>query len=118
MAAIPTVDECKPGIRPTGFNVLVVLEPTEEKIGSIYIPQQAQDKEKLVQVRGRIIAMSPAAFDFADWPANARPQIGDAVQIAKLAGIITPGADGRQYRLVNDKDVAAIIDEAAWEIAA
>lgn len=114
MGTIPSLEECKPGINPTGFNVLVAVEFVDEKIGNIFIPDSARDKEKLVQVRGRIIAVSPAAFDFADWPASSRPKVGDAIQFAKLAGIITKGADGRDYRLLTDKDVAATIDEAAF----
>jgi len=110
---IPKLEDCKPGIKPMGFNVLVAVEPVTEKIGSVYIPDQAQDKERLVQVRGRIIDLSPAAFDFANFGGNA-PKAGDAVQFAKLAGLITKGADSKDYRLLLDKDIAAIIDEEAF----
>lgn len=113
MGTIPKLEECSPGIFPTGFNVLVAVEPTTDKIGSVYIPDQAQDKERLVQVRGRIVAISPAAFDFAEFGDN-RPQVGDAVQFAKLAGVMTKGADGKDYRLLLDKDIAATIDEEAF----
>lgn len=119
MATIPSVEDCRPGLHPTGFNVLVVVEPTEEITkGGIILASSITDKEKLVQVRGRIVAMSPAAFDFAEWPEGSRPKIGDAIQFAKLAGIMTVGADGRDYRLLIDKDVAATIDEDAFREAA
>jgi co-chaperonin GroES (HSP10) len=111
--AIPKLEECKPGIVPKGFNVLVAIEPVEDKIGSVFIPQQSQDKEKLVQAKGRIVALSPAAFDFANFGDDA-PKVGDAIQFAKLAGLMTKGADGKDYRLLLDKDIAAVIEEEAW----
>lgn len=110
---IPKLEDCRPGIMPRGFNVLVVVEPVEEKIGSVYIPDSARQKEELIQVRGRIIDMSPAAFDFAEF-GEAKPKIGDAIQFAKLGGVQTKGADGLAYRLMTDKDVAAVIDEEAF----
>lgn len=115
MAAIPKLEECKPGIKPTGFNVLVAIEPAAHQTsGGIWKPASVTDKEQLVEVRGRIVAMSPAAFNFTEWPEGTQPRIGDAIQFAKLGGIMTKGADGLDYRLMLDKDVAAVIDEAAF----
>lgn len=115
MAGIPKLEDCKPGLAPTGFNVLVAVQPTEQQTpGGLWKPDSVTSKEQLVEVRGRIIAMSPAAFDFATWPEGTRPEIGNAVQFAKLAGTMTKGADGREYRLLLDKDVAAIVDEEAF----
>ena len=110
---IPKLEDCRPGIMPRGFNVLVVVEPVEEKIGSVFIPESSRQKEEMVQVRGRIVDMSPAAFDFADF-GEAKPRIGEAIQFAKLGGVQTKGADGLTYRLMLDKDVAAVIDEGAF----
>jgi len=97
-----------------GFNLLVVVEPVEEVTkGGIILTSQTTDKESQVQTRGRIISMSPAAFDFADFPADSIPKLGDAIVFAKLAGIRTKGADGKEMRIILDKDVCAIIDEEA-----
>jgi co-chaperonin GroES (HSP10) len=108
---IPPLEHYAPGLRPTGFNVLVGLPDKEAKIGSIFIPEHSADKEAMVQVRGRIVAISPAAFDFADFGANV-PVAGDAIVFAKLAGVKVEGSDGREYRLLLDKDVSAVIEEA------
>lgn len=113
MAGIPKLEECHPGLTPKGFNVLVAVEPVEDKIGSVYIPDSTRQKEEVVQVRGRIVAMSPCAFDFAEFGSE-RPKVGDAIQFAKLAGFVTIGADGRKYRCILDKDVALVIDESAF----
>lgn len=110
--AIPTLSECRPGLFPTGFNILVAVEPAlAQTAGGLWKPDTVTAKEQLVEVRGRIIAMSPAAFDFATWPEGTKPQVGDAILFAKLAGVMTKGADNREYRLMADKDASAVIDE-------
>lgn len=111
---IPPLEAFNPGIRPTGFNILVGLPPKETKsAGGIIIPDSTNDRERLGEVRGRIVAMSPACFDFADFPKEERPNIGDAVVFAKFAGIVTEGADGNEYRVILDKDIVAVVDEPA-----
>lgn len=108
---LPTLEECRPGMRATGFNVLVALPPKEEKTaGGIILPGMASEREHMAQVRGRLVSVSPAAFDFANFGGE-HPQLGDAVVFAKFAGIVTEGNDGREYRLLLDKDVSAIIEE-------
>lgn len=108
---IPTFEECQPGIRPTGFNVLVALSDKEGKIGSIIIPDTIDERDRLAQVHGRLIAVSPAAFDFAHFPEGERPKPGDAVMFAKFGGIIVKGNDEREYRLLTDKDISAVVEE-------
>lgn len=108
---IPKMAECNPGIRPTGFNVLVALVGHEKKIGSIIIPDSISDRDRLAQVEGRLVAVSPAAFDFASFPDGTAPKAGDAVMFAKFGGIVVNGKDGREYRLLTDKDVSAVIEE-------
>lgn len=113
MAGIPELINCKPGLRATGFALIVAVPPVEEKTaGGLYLPDSAKEKERLTAVQGRIVSMSPAAFDHADFSGSA-PSIGNVVQFAKLAGVMTTGADGREYRIIQDKDVMAIVEEVA-----
>jgi len=109
---IPPLDAFKPGIKPTGFNILVGL-PFKEvtTAGGIIIPDNVSDRDRLSEVRGRILAMSPACFDFADFPESDKPKVGDAVVFAKYAGVVTEGEDGSECRLILDKDVCAVIQE-------
>jgi len=112
VAGIPTLEECRPGMRATGFCLMVAVEPVEEVTkGGIILTSSTTDKESQVQTRGRIISMSPAAFDFANFPPDAVPKVGDAIVFSKLAGIRTKGADGRDYRVLQDRDCLAIIEE-------
>jgi len=108
--AIPKLEDCKAGVRASGFNLIVAVEPVDEKKGMVYIPDSVREKETLVQTRGRVVSISPVAFDFANFNGQ-EPKLGDAVIFAKLAGIRTTLADGKEARIIADKDVAAIIEE-------
>ncbi len=41
--------------------------------------------------------------------ANKTPKVGERVHLAKYAGILIEGEDGRHYRLCQDVDVAGVI---------
>lgn len=98
------------GILPTEYKVLVLPKEVEEKVGSIYLPEQVKDRDQHAQVEGTLIAASPLAFTYDGWPEGARlPQPGDRVFYAKYSGAEVEGKDGKKYRLVNDKDIGAIL---------
>ncbi|MBI0474229.1 hypothetical protein D9601_02465 [Sphingomonas sp. MA1305] len=92
--------------------MIVAVAPVAEKHGSVFIPDSVRDKDKLTGVQGRVVSKSPACFDHGQF-GDAVPELGDIVQFAKLAGVMTTGADGREYRIIQDKDVMAIVEEAA-----
>lgn len=102
------------GIRPIEYNVLIDQDEAGETTGGgLYKPQEVQEREKHAQVRGRIVDVSPMAFAFDDWPdSEAKPKAGDYVAFAKHAGVFAKGNDGKDYRIVKDKDVVAVIEEA------
>lgn len=105
------------GITPTEFKVLIEPKAVEEVTkGGIIIPDATKDSEKYAQTEGRIIARSPLAFSYAteaEWEANKarKPDAGDLVLYAKYAGVRVKGRDGKEYLLINDKDVTATIEE-------
>lgn len=102
------------GIQPSEFKVLVEPKPVESKsAGGIIIPDQTQDKEKYATTEGRIVAVSPGAFIFmseAEWD-GLKPKIGDVVVFAKYAGLHKKGRDGKDYIILNDKDICAVVEE-------
>jgi co-chaperonin GroES (HSP10) len=116
---IPTLEECRPGLRATGFTVLVALaDPEKITKGGIILTEQTVERESMKTARGRVVSVSPAAFDFADFGGQ-HARVGDIVAFAQYAGIIVKGDDGRDYRLLQDKEVWGIIEEApAMEMAA
>lgn len=107
------------GIAPTEFNVLIMPEVVEERTaGGIIKPQDVREREQAAAIKGRIVAASPLAFTYEDWPdPSARPKVGDRVLIAKYAGLTVEGADGKQYRVLKDKDVAALLIEETQHAA-
>jgi co-chaperonin GroES (HSP10) len=114
MGTIPQLEDCNPGLRPVEYNVIIAPEVVETVTkGGIIIADITKDADQLAQVRGLLVDVSPLAFNFDTWPDSAaemRPKAGDHVLFAKYAaGIEFKGDDGRTYKLVSDKSIAAVI---------
>lgn len=105
------------GIQPTEFKVLIAADEVEEVTkGGIIRPIELVDREKYGQTRGRIVAVSPHAFTYADREAwidagIPKPKPGDIALYARHAGLRVKGKDGKDYLLVNDKDICATFEE-------
>lgn len=116
------------GIRPTEYKVLIKPKEAYEKnesgyrttSGGIVVPDEVEEREQFAQMEGTIIDMSPWAFDFLrddemsqsmHWSNVSVPNIGNRVLYSKYSGSMCEGNDGEQYRLVSDKDIAAILED-------
>lgn len=97
---------------PMEFNVIVELDPIEEKTsGGIILPSQKVDRDKLEAEEGTLVAIAEHAFTYAEWPAGARkPTVGDRVLIARFAGVLRE-RDGRSLKIVKDKDIIAVVEQ-------
>ena len=96
-------------LNPVEYKILIKPEDIETVTkGGIIIPLTSADKLKMEQVIATIIAIGGNAFEDFKKPV---PKVGDKVYVAKFAGYEVRGADKVKYRLVNDKDVAAVIGE-------
>ncbi|MDB5584306.1 MAG: hypothetical protein JWR80_9482 [Bradyrhizobium sp.] len=111
MGQIPELSDCSPGVEPVEYNVVVAPEDTEQVTrGGIILTNIAKETNDLASQKGRLVAVSPHAFTYATWAEGSRmPQIGDAVLFAKYAGALVNGADGKDYRIVKDKDIIAVL---------
>lgn len=112
------------GIVPTEFKVLVLPDESEVELrarrSGLVVPDEAAGMYRHAAVTGRIIAMSPAAFSYHDWPEGVRlPVVGDRVTYARYAGMRVNGRpranekghdESVEYRLLNDKDIAAVLE--------
>jgi co-chaperonin GroES (HSP10) len=108
---VPTLADCKPGLRPTEFNVIVALAKMPKQIGSIHLPDEVQENMGLAMQVARIVSVSPLAFNYAEWPMNAeKPKPGDIAWIGRFAGGEFEGRDGNMYRIIKDRDVGAVIE--------
>lgn len=99
----------KSGLAPIEYKVLIELDEVGRKTsGGLFLPDTVREKEQMMQVKATLIAIGGNAFDDMSEPV---PVVGDKVYVAKAAGYNVVGMNGKQYRLMNDKDIAAIIME-------
>lgn len=99
------------GLYPCEYNVVVELDPVEEvSKGGIIIPKSKQDVDEIANQEGTLVAVSPMAFSFAEWPEEARkPQPGDRVLFSRYAGAIHE-RHGKKFRILKDRDIVAVIE--------
>lgn len=97
------------GFQPLDLKVLVMPDPVQDKVGNIFIPEQAKEKEEFATMKGTLIAVGENAWEEAASrsPNFTRPKPGDRILIAKYGGILLKGDDGEKYRIMNDEDVIA-----------
>lgn len=83
-------------------NVLLELDESKEKIGSLYVPETAKDAPQTATV----VAVGPGRFsEYGAWLAmNVEP--GDRVIFPKYAGSSIE-LDGKSYIIVRDSDLSA-----------
>lgn len=104
------------GIVPMDKRVLVKPDTVETTTkGGIILP--SVEREQMAQVKATIVAVGETAWSEAMHDARNfgvefnRPGAGSRVMIAKYGGIEVKGADGETYRLLNDEDVTARLEE-------
>lgn len=98
-------------IKPTEFKVLIKPDKVEgQTSGGLYLPDSARDKQQFSVDRGTVIDFGEGFFRDLPGPA---PKVGDRVIFNRYAGsLITIDDNGRtDYRLCNDKDICAILEE-------
>lgn len=102
------------GLVPCEYNVVIRMDPVEETTkGGIILPGNVTDRDKLAADEGVIVAASPLAFGYAEWPEGSRiPQVGDRILMAQFDGRIWE-RDGVTYRLIKDKSVIAVVEQPA-----
>lgn len=108
--SIPSLSDCKPGFAPMEYNVVVRAEVIEEKTsGGIILTAQKKETDELAAMKGRLVAVSPLAFNYDAWPEGSqKPKPGDVVLYAKYGGVLITGEDGHEYRVLKDRDIAGV----------
>lgn len=97
------------GVKPLGRAVLVKPYTPERKEGLIVIPDEALQRDQMVEQRAIVIEVGKFAWHDESEP---RASAGQKVLVSKFAGYMVRGtADGEQYRLVNDRDIFAAIEQ-------
>lgn len=103
--------EC--GVRPKGHAVLAL--PYEKPKGNsmIVIPETVKERTQMLEDKVWIIAIGAACWQDEPTP---RAMVGDLVLIPYLSGRMVRGKNGVLYRMVNDRDVIAEVDEFDTEV--
>lgn len=92
----------------------VIIEPDEMETvseGGLHIPDITRDRVQFACETGRIISMAKNAFD-DDSIFGVKPEVGDRVFFSKYSGSLfelRKAGQVKKYRLMNDKDVCAIL---------
>ncbi len=106
------------GLLPQEYNVVIRMDPTEEKTpGGIILPAAKKDRDELATDEGTLVAVSPHAFGYAEWGDTEPPKPGARVLFAQYSGRIWERG-GIKYRILKDKDIVAVIAPAALAVAA
>ena len=121
------VQDC--GIYPYLDRVLVKPDEIEDTTeGGIIIAQQIAEQHQQAQATGTLVAIGPDAFIHSRtevydsegrlkelrierYSKESIPKIGDRVQFAKYGGLVNIGADGQEYRVLNDRDITCQVNE-------
>ena len=107
------------GIEPQEYKVLIKPDDAVAEILKKYtalakagfkVDDTSRDREQHAATEGVLIATSPLAWSFADYPSNGGkfPEIGDHVIFPRYVGFMVKGNDGEDYWLLNDKDIIAV----------
>ncbi|MEO1503125.1 MAG: co-chaperone GroES [Pseudomonadota bacterium] len=98
------------GITPLEYNVVIHIPEAEtQTAGGLLLTDEAIERDQTRMTRGTLVAVSPMAFSFEEWPeGESTPQPGQQVIFEKYAGgELHDGDDGEKYRVVKDKQVVA-----------
>jgi len=101
------------GIRPVEYKILVLPREVEKKTkGGLILADSTVEKNEFGRMEGILVAASPMAFKFQDWPEDARaPQVGDRVMFSRYNADTVQGRDGATYWIMNDKSVMAVMEQ-------
>ena len=98
------------GIQPKGNRVLVRVDKLAETLGdsALFVPEEVLKQHQQSQVTGVLVEVGDEAWlDYR----QAFAESGERVLFAKFGGIEATGSDGVQYRVMNDEDISATIDD-------
>lgn len=112
----------KSGMHPVEYKCLILLPEKKEKDESefrksdsgILYKSADEDRKEYAEDIGTFIEAGGLAFTDPDWPTDNIPLPGDKVKFDKYQGSVHEGKDSREYRLLNDKELGAIL-EADYE---
>lgn len=109
------------GVNESGFialadHIIVLCDVAPEKsAGGIFISDDKQWQQQMMAETGVIVEIGNGAFMWLSdrtrpWEGR-KPVVGERIVFERYAGRLQTGADGREYRIMSDRCVAAIMGE-------
>lgn len=97
---------------PTGYRILIAVPEVEEKTkGGIIRPDVLKTKEETASIVGQVLKMGPDCYSDSDrFPDGPYCKCGDWVMFRAYSGTRFK-VDGKEFRLINDDVVEAIVDK-------
>mgnify|MGYP003637334447 FL=1 len=97
---------------PTGFQLLIALPEQDEKTeGGVYVPDDFRQREETASITGMVLKMGPDAFvDVSGFPNGPYCKKGDWIIMQAYTGTRV-SIHGKEFRLINDDCVKAIIED-------
>lgn len=108
-----TWSQVKMKYKPCGHRVVVLVDVVEEfSAGGILIASSNKDRQQEATTTGTLMAYGKDAWDFGDGKPWAR--VGDKVVFKQYEGLKFTEKEGDKtitYRIMNDDDVVAVVEE-------
>jgi co-chaperonin GroES (HSP10) len=97
---------------PSGYRLLIALPEVDEKTaGGIYVPEERRDAEHVASIVGFVLKSGPEAYaDEKKFPSGPWCSEGDWVVMRAYSGIRLL-IHGKEFRIINDDSVEAVIDD-------
>jgi co-chaperonin GroES (HSP10) len=97
---------------PSGYRLLVAIPEVSEKTeGGVYVPDQLKKAEETASLIGFVIKAGPEAYrDENKFPSGAWCKEGDFIIFRSYSGTRFKVL-GREFRLINDDTVEAVVED-------
>jgi len=97
---------------PSGYKLLIALpEVKEQTKGGVYLPDNLKDREGIASIIGFVVKAGPDAYkDDSKFPNGPWCKEGDFVIFRSYSGTRFK-IDGKEFRLINDDTVEAVVDD-------
>ena len=98
------------GLNPRGYSLVVSPKQIDQvtESGIQIMSDMEFEREMLKQTDAVVLAIGPMAFKDES---EDRCKVGDRVVMRAYAGLLRKGVDGKQYRIIADTEVIAVIEE-------
>ena len=97
---------------PKGYKILIALPEVSQKTdGGVYLPDERRSAEETASIIGFVISMGPDAYkDTAKFPTGPWCKECDFVIFRSYSGTRFK-LRGKEFRLINDDTVEAVVDD-------